>query len=152
MSKKKKNKKHDEFSNAFYSFDRYLDRKNEENWKPVMEDLEDYIRVCEKAEKKYNKRLEKEIKHARKYGGDVNAVKLKMSKAEKERKKIVNGIEDGNFLDTIVQLFNQGAQVIKVIGKLVALLITLLLSSAWVRSRLSASTLKRMHTVYTFLT
>lgn len=152
MGKKKKNKKHNEFSNAFYSFDRYLDRKNEENWKPVMEDLEDYIRVCEKAENKYNKRLEKEIKRARKRGGDVNAVKLKMSKAEKERKKIVNGIEDGNFLDTVVELVNQGAQVIKVIGKLIALLLTLLLSSAWVRSKLSASTMKRMYTVYTFLT
>lgn len=152
--KKKKNKKKDSFSNAFYSFDRYLDRKNEENWKPVMDDLESYIRVCEKAEKKFQKKRDKELKKIKAKGGNVNVakIKLRMSKAEKKREKICNGIEDGDFLDTIVELINKGAVVLKVIGKLVALLLTILLSSEWVRTKLTSKTMKRMKSVYEFLT
>ena len=142
--KKKKYKKMKEDFRVYDNFASYVDKTLPSKWEKIEEDIDFMIRETEKADRKYKKMKAK----AKKGKIKVSLKDYRKSHPIKVRESILEFFKSSDFLEIVTFILTNGATIAKVIGRMIASLIALILSVKPIRRSIPASMLDKMSWLY----
>ncbi len=140
MSKKKKKSKTKYDDYGFVKLDSSIDNKGlEKKFNKLIKEIEiDRINIYE-ADKKDHKKM----KHKKKINKE-EAEFLSSMKGIKKRKKIIKKWKKKGLFKKVVDILKEGGKAVRILGKMIASFILLILNIEGIRDKISTKTLNRL--------
>lgn len=135
--KKKKKKKHEEEIHVL----KFIDSDIQSQYLGIKKDIEEYQYQIRYADRKTKKRYKKAMKTGK-------AFNYANSSSILTRRRVLKDMEEKQTLDQLINMFDDFAPIIKLIGRCVALLIIAILSFDSVKREIRPETLSKMDRIY----
>lgn len=134
---KKKKKKHEEEIHVL----KFIDSDIQSQYLGIKKDIEEYQYQIRYADRKTKKRYRKAMKTGKTFNYANSSSIL-------TRRRVLNDMEEKQTLDQLINMFDDFAPIIKLIGRCVALLIIAILSFDSVKREIRPETLHKMDRIY----